>query len=98
MFEWLLILILLAIVVVLFIKYSRLRGEIEQRARGIFEEWRKKELETLKEEYDKKVEDKAKVMLEKWKMEEEAKIGEDAIKRPTATIIGKTLKEIKTTN
>jgi len=89
MFEWFLILILLAIVIILFIKYSRLRGEIEQRARSIFEEWRKKELETLKEEYDKKVEDKAKILFEKWKMEEEAKIREDAIRRSAATILGK---------
>jgi len=89
MFEWFLILILLAIVIVLFIKYSRLRGEIEQRARSIFETWRREELEIIKEEYDRKVEERARVLYEKWKIEEEERIRQDAISRSAATIIGK---------
>ena len=89
MFEWFLILILLIIVIILFIKYSKLRGEVEQRARDIFEKWKRKELETLREEYDRKAEEKAKILLEKWKIEEEEKIRQDAIKRSTATIIGR---------
>ena len=89
MLEWILIFLLLVIVIVLFIKYSRLKGEVEARAKSIFEKWKKEELEGLREEYEKKAEEKAKVLLKEWKIEEEKRIREDAIKRSASTIIGK---------
>ena len=56
MVEWLLIFILLLIIFILFLKYSKLKGEVEQRAREIFEKWRNEELNALKDEYEKRIE------------------------------------------
>jgi len=100
MIEWLLIFILLFITFILFLKYSKLKSEIEQRAREIFERWRNEELNALKNEYEKRVEilrkeyereaeEKAKILFQQWKESEERKIREDAIKRSTSTILGR---------
>jgi len=87
--EWLLIFVLLIIVIVLFIEYSRLRGDVEGRARELFEAWRARELDGLKAEYARRAEEQAKLLLNKWRAEEEERIREDAIRRSASTIIGK---------
>lgn len=89
MIEWLLIFVLLIIVIVLFIEYSRLRGDVEGRARELFEVWRTRELDVLKAEYARRAEEQAKLLLNKWRAEEEERIREDAIRRSASTIIGK---------
>ncbi|HIQ39230.1 MAG TPA: Holliday junction resolvase [Methanothermococcus okinawensis] len=100
MLEWLLIFILLFIILILSLKYSKLKGEIEQRAREIFERWRNEELNVLKDEYEKRVdilrkeyeskaEEKAKILFQQWKENEERRIRKDAIKRSTSTILGR---------
>lgn len=100
MLEWLLIFILLFIIVILFLKYSKLEGEAEQRAREIFKRWRNEELNTiryeyekriefLRKEYDSKAEEKAEILFQQWKKNEERNIRDDAIKRYTSTILGK---------
>lgn len=82
MIEWILILLLVLFLIYLFWKYSELKGEIENRARDIFEEWRSTELETQANE-------KAKLLFQDWAQQEEKGIREDAIKRSEAVIQGK---------
>ena len=82
MIEWILILLLVLFLIYLFWKYSELKGEIENRARDIFEKWRLTELETQANE-------KAKLLFQDWAQQEEKGIREDAIKRSEAVIQGK---------
>ena len=85
MLEWFLTFLLLLIVIVLFIQYSRLKGRVEARARELFELWKSKEIDSVR----KSLEEKLRVEFEKWKAEETERIREDAIKRSASTIIGK---------
>ena len=78
----LIIVLLLVAIVYLAWRYSKLLGNIETRARELFEKWKVAELETRANE-------QAKIMFEKWKQEEEKKIREDAVKRSEAVIKGK---------
>ena len=82
MIDWILILLLILFLIYLFWKYSELKGEIENRARDIFEKWRLTELETQANE-------KAKLLFQDWAQQEEKGIREDAIKRSEAVIQGK---------
>ncbi|RZN35303.1 MAG: Holliday junction resolvase [Methanophagales archaeon ANME-1-THS] len=82
MIEWVLLILLVIVLIYLFWKYSELRGEIETRARGIFEKWRTTELETQANE-------KAQLLFQNWMREEERRIREDAIKKSEAVIKGK---------
>ena len=82
MIEWILIILLVLFLIYLFWKYSELKGEIENRARDIFEKWRSTELETQANE-------KAKLLFQDWAQQEEKGIREDAIKRREAVIQGK---------
>ena len=82
MIEWILIILLIIVLIYLFWKYSELKGEIENRARDIFEKWRSTELETQANE-------KAKLLFQDWAQQEEKGIREDAIKRSEAVIQGK---------
>jgi predicted Holliday junction resolvase-like endonuclease len=82
MIEWILIILLVLFLIYLFWKYSELKGEIENRARNIFEKWRSTELETQANE-------KAKLLFQDWAQQEEKGIREDAIKRSEAVIQGK---------
>jgi predicted Holliday junction resolvase-like endonuclease len=43
MVEWVLIFVLVVILSILFIRYDRLRGEVENRALQLFETWREGE-------------------------------------------------------
>ena len=80
--EWILIFLFMVIILVLFVAYSRLRGEIERRALKLFEKWKETELE--RSAYEKAV-----LLFSEWKLREEERIREDAIRRSAATIIGK---------
>ncbi len=82
MFEWFFIFLLFIILIILFVEYSRLRGEMEERARRLFDEWREKELERAAQE-------RAMILFSEWKEMEEKRIREDAIERSTATILGR---------
>ncbi len=61
-----------------------------ERAQKLFEEWREKELEKLKDVIKKEYENR----LEKWKNEYEEKIREDAVKKSLSTILGKVGEEL----
>ncbi len=80
--EWILILALTAVLIYLFWQYSQLKGEVEQRARRVFEEWRARELPTQAEQA-------AKLLFQEWVAKEEVGIREDAIRKSEAVIKGK---------
>jgi predicted Holliday junction resolvase-like endonuclease len=61
-----------------------------ERAQKLFEEWREKELEKLKDVIKKDYENR----FEKWKNEYEEKIREDSRKKSLATILGKVGEEL----
>jgi predicted Holliday junction resolvase-like endonuclease len=61
-----------------------------ERAQKLFEEWREKELEKLKDVIKKDYENQ----FEKWKNEYEEKIREDAVKKSLSTILGKVGEEL----
>ena len=82
MIEWILIVLLLISLIYIFWKYSELKGEIERRARAIFEQWRSTELET-------QVNQKAELLFEEWKQREEKSIRADAIQKSEAVTRGK---------
>lgn len=82
MVAWIIVLLLLVALVYLFWQYAKLRGEVETRARGIFEKWRRTELETQANE-------RAQLLFQNWMRDEEKRIREDAIKKSEAVIKGK---------
>jgi len=100
----LLCIILLISLILLFTKYAKLKGEIEERARRMFEEWRQEELKAFEEwrENEKKrfeewrerelkseAEKMAKILFEDWKTRYEESIRRDAIERSKSVIVGK---------
>jgi predicted Holliday junction resolvase-like endonuclease len=80
--EWLLIFILLILTIILFHRYSKLRGQVEGKAIQLFNEWKEKELKG-------EAEIRALQLFEEWREKEERVVREDAIKRSISTIIGK---------
>lgn len=93
MLEWFLIFLLLIVLIVLFAEYSRLRGSIESRAMELFDTWKSREVQFIRESIWKEAiehaENKARELFSQWKVEAEEAIREDAIKRSLSTIIGK---------
>lgn len=101
----LLLVILTTALIYLFLKYSKLSGEIETRAMEKFEEWKKSELERYVQALKGQIEASAVEKLEKWKetelkknlqilfeqwrAKEEKRIREEAIKKSEAVIRGK---------
>jgi len=92
MLEWVLIFSLLILLIIIILRYlklkdeiSKIRGEIDQRSKELFDKWRKEEMEREREIIEKSM----KVELEKWKREEEGRIREEAIKQSMSTTLGK---------
>ncbi|USG99388.1 Holliday junction resolvase [Thermococcus argininiproducens] len=85
---WIIIGILMVLVFILWYKYSELKGQIESRARELFEYWKSKELETQKQVLEDGIRKKYEAELQRWKQEEEKRIREDAIKKSKAVIMG----------
>jgi len=50
MFEWILIFILLAAVLILFYCYSRLKGQVEGKANQLLNEWKEREEKVIRED------------------------------------------------
>lgn len=82
MIEWVIIILLIIVLIYLFWQYSELKGDIESRARNIFERWRS--IESDAQAYEK-----AKLLFQNWIQQEEGKIRQDAIKRSESVIKGK---------
>ena len=78
----LILLILIVALLVLFWNYLKIKDEIEERARKLFDNWRVSELE-------REANERAKVLFEEWRLKAEEDIREDAVKRSAATILGR---------
>jgi predicted Holliday junction resolvase-like endonuclease len=72
-----------------------------ERAQRIFDEWRAKELESLKAQYDKLLAEKTEAikkeyeaLFEKWKQVHEARIRRDAVQRSLAVTLGRVGEEL----
>jgi len=77
-----LILILALIAVYLLLKYIQLKVRVESRARDMYEDWQAREM-------DRQVSEKADNLFRTWKLDEEKKIRQDAVKKSEAVIRGK---------
>lgn len=73
---------LILLAVYLLLKYIQIKGSVESRAREMFEIWQAKEL-------DRQVSEKADTLFRTWKLEEEKKIRQDAVKKSEAITRGK---------
>lgn len=93
MIEWVLIFVLLIIILVLFYKYSKITGQVEQKAREIFNSWIQIELEKNEKwkatELERLSNEKASIQFETWKLNEEQNIRNDAIKRSQSVTRGR---------
>lgn len=95
-------LILLVVIIVLVAYYQfKLRSIHEkiyflavEEAKKLFNEWKKYELEVVKRSIEESLKKDFESQLEKWKLIEEKKIREDAVKRSLATILGKVGEEL----
>jgi len=92
---WIIVGILIVLVFILWYKlgklsrqYLELSGQIERRARELFEGWKSKELETQKQVLEEGIRKKYESEFQKWKLEEEKRIRQDAIKKSKAVIMG----------
>mgnify|MGYP000911928973 CR=1 FL=1 len=66
----------------LLLKYIDLKGKTESRAREMFEAWQAREM-------DRQVSERAETLFRTWKLEEEKKIRQDAVKKSEAVTRGK---------
>jgi predicted Holliday junction resolvase-like endonuclease len=85
MFELVLIFILFTALLITFYLYAKLKGQIEVKARQMFDDWIQKVLKDIEMKMDEEVNRRVEEQLK----EIEKSIREDAIKRSTFTIIGK---------
>lgn len=76
------ILFLALLIVYLLVKYIKLKVKVESRARDMYEEWQTREME-------RQVSEKADTLFRTWKLDEEKKIRQDAVKKSEAVIRGK---------
>ncbi len=77
-----LILFLALFAAYLLLKYIQLRGLVESRARDLYESWQTREM-------DRQVSEKADTLFRTWKLDEEKKIRQDAVKKSEAVTRGK---------
>ena len=68
--------------VYLLLKYIQLKGRVEFRAREMYEAWQSREME-------RQVSEKADNLFRTWKLDEEKKIRQDAVKKSEAVTRGK---------
>jgi predicted Holliday junction resolvase-like endonuclease len=76
------IIFLILLAVYLLLKYIQIKGGEESRAREMFETWQAREME-------RQVSEKADILFRTWKLEEEKKIRQDAVKKSEAITRGK---------
>lgn len=70
------------LVVYLLLNYIQLKGRVESRAREMYEAWQAGEME-------RQVSEKADTLFRTWKLDEEKKIRQDAVKKSEAVTRGK---------
>ncbi len=76
------VLFLSLLTVYLLLKYIQLKGRVEFRAREMYEVWQAREME-------RQVSEKADTLFRTWKLDEEKKIRQDAVKKSEAITRGK---------
>jgi len=69
--------------------YRQLEAQVPKRAMEIYEQWKRKELDSLKSSYEKMATERAKNLFDEWKQKAEKEIREDAIKKSKSVILGK---------
>jgi predicted Holliday junction resolvase-like endonuclease len=77
------------IVIILAYKYLSVRDQITELARQEFEQWRGKELATVKQESLETARREVRVEFEEWKRQYEQSIRQDAIQKSQGAILGK---------
>ena len=83
--DWIILTIIVflsLLAVYLLLKYIQIKGGEESRAREMFETWQAREME-------RQVSEKADILFRTWKLEEEKKIRQDAVKKSEAVTRGK---------
>ena len=93
----LLVLFLLAVFVLygyLLYRYLALKSTVEQRVRELFEQWKEKELQSLRVQYEDLSQKEAALHLSQWKQENEIAIRKDAIERSRAVTVGKVTEHV----
>jgi predicted Holliday junction resolvase-like endonuclease len=92
------ILVLLIVIVALFIRYSRLAGRIEEKARELYHAWTADEQARIagwrENELEVRAGEKADLLFRSWKMDEESSIRQDAVKKSEAVIRGKMIEHL----
>ena len=72
--EWIVIIILLIAIFFLFSKYSNLKGNVEDRSRYLFEDWKQRELSQIRVELDQQSNKNAQLLFQEWAKKEEERI------------------------
>lgn len=74
----LIILFLLAVILILFFKYANLKGKIENRSRELFDDWKQKELNQIKSQFElqskQTIKDTENIRMQLQKQTEQTKI------------------------
>ncbi|HDR73824.1 MAG TPA: Holliday junction resolvase [Methanoculleus sp.] len=93
MFEWIVIAVLFIAVLMVLYKYTKMKGQVEQRAREIFDSWRQQEREDIDAwkaaELERLSHEKATIQFERWKQAEEQDIRTDAVRRSQSVTRGR---------
>ena len=58
----------------MFAKYSSLKGNVEDRSRYLFEDWKQKELNQIRIELDQQSNKNAQLLFQEWSQKEEERI------------------------
>ena len=82
----------MVILVIAVYLYARSRAVAE--ARRLFEEWKQREYESVKQSLEDAIRKEYEVRLQQWIQENEKRIREEAIQRSLATILGKVGEEL----
>jgi predicted Holliday junction resolvase-like endonuclease len=83
--DWMIVIIVVFFALLVFyllLEYIQLKGRVESRAREMYEVWQAREME-------RQVSEKADTLFRTWKLDEEKKIRQDAVKKSEAVTRGK---------
>ena len=86
---WVLFWIAAVAIVILIIKYYKLHSQIHERVQEQFTVWRNRELDSARAQLWQAAQIEAKAALEHWRIDAEANIRADAIRRSSAVVSGK---------
>lgn len=70
-------------------RYVGVQTRLNDLARQQFDAWRSKELDAMRQQIEKAAQEKALAAAERWFVENESKIRDDAVRRSTSVVAGK---------